>query len=100
MTQLKENVDSSEQYKPEEDVELSSTDDKNNEENKSRDASKIRNKGNRILVLLAGCASLVGLVSAGGVATGAVAGAAVGAVAGVAIVGIISAWLGKPDSQE
>ena len=97
MTQVKENVDCNEQYKLEEDVELSSTDDKRN---KSTDISQIRNKGNRILVLLAGCASLVGLVSAGGVATGAVVGATAGAVAGVAIVGIISAWLGKPESEE
>ena len=99
MTQLKQNVGCNEQYKLEEDVQLLPTDEKKNEENKSTDISQIRNKGNRILVLLAGCASLVGLVSAGGVATGAVVGATVGAFAGVAIVGIISVWLGKSDSD-
>lgn len=98
MTQIKEDIDGSDRHQPEEDVKPSATSDGSDREKKSIDLDKIYNRGNQILVYIAGSAAVGGFVS-DGITTGAMIGAAVGAVAGAA-VGIISVQSGKQDSEE
>lgn len=98
MTQLKDKTDSNEQCPPENDLKSSPTEQLKNRKKKSIDFNKIYNRGNEILVYIAGGASVAGFVS-GGITGAAMVGAAVGAVVGAA-TGIISVSLGKQDSEE
>jgi len=91
MSQLKEDIDGKDCDRP-------ATGDKSDREKKTTDLSEIRDRGTRILVFIACCASSVALFT-GGITIKAAIGAAIGAVAG-AIVGLILLWLVKLGAEE
>lgn len=92
MTQLRED---NERYQPQEELKESATGER---EKKTTNLSEARERGTRIVVFIACCASVVALFT-GGITIKAAIGAAIGAVAG-AIVGLILLWLAKQDSEE